>query len=113
MENKSITDIDLIEIDNQVKLEKWYNGRKLRHYLQLLELAETIVRSSNVDESSKTIARGFANHYRRMVMCIVMKPFNPEETDDYVRLEKIFACELKRLSSLLDRKPQEKSVDEP
>ena len=30
------------EYDNQVKLEKWYDGRKLRRYIQLLELSEQI-----------------------------------------------------------------------
>lgn len=96
------TEIDTIEFDNSVKLEKFYNGRKLRHYVQLLEIAETICRSTTVGEKAKIVARGFANHYRRMVMCIAMKPFNPDETNEWNMLEKIYASEVKQLSKLLD-----------
>ena len=31
------TEIDTIALDNAAKLERFYNGRKLRHYIQLLE----------------------------------------------------------------------------
>lgn len=93
---------DTIEIDNQVKLEKYYNGRKIRHYTQLLEMAETICRSTTASEAAKTVARGFANHYRRMVVCIAMKPFNPDENDEWNMQEKIFAIESARLGKLLD-----------
>lgn len=95
-------EIDSITFDNQVKLEKFYNGRKLRHYVQLLEIAETICRSSTVDEQAKIVARGFANHYRRMVICIAMKPFNPDESDELNMLEKIYTSEVTRLNKLLD-----------
>lgn len=91
-----------IEFDSSVKLETYYNGRKLRHYIQLLEIAETICRSSEATEKAKIVARGFANHYRRMVVCIAMKPFNPNETDEWNMLEKIYMAEVTRLNKLLD-----------
>lgn len=106
---QDMSDIDIVEIDNQVKLEKYYNGRKLRHYLQLLELAESICRSSKIDDKSKTVARGFANHYRRMVTCIVIKPFNPDETDEWNMQEKVFTYEMSRLGSLLKFADDEKN----
>ena len=101
------TEIELAEIDNQVKLKKWYNGRELRHYLQLLEIAETICRSKTAREKAKKAAKGFADHYRRMVMCIVMKPFNPDETDEYSHLEKVFAFGVNRLGRLLEMKNED------
>ena len=39
-----------IEVDNSVKLEKYYDGRKLRRYLYLLELSEQAFRSSHTNE---------------------------------------------------------------
>lgn len=95
-------EIDSIEFDNAVKLEKYYNGRKLRHYVQLLEIAETICRSTTASDSAKIVAKGFANHYRRMVMCIAMKPFNPESTDEWDVMEKIYTSEVSRLNNLID-----------
>lgn len=68
----------------------------------MLEIAETICRSSKADEKAKIVARGFANHYRRMVICIAMKPFNPDETDEWNTLEKIYTSEVRRLNTLLD-----------
>ena len=47
------------------------------------------------------VARGFANHYRRMVTCIVIKPFNPDETDEWNMQERVFTYEMSRLGSLL------------
>jgi len=94
-------DIDLIENDNKVKLEKYYNGRRLRHYLQLLEISETIMRSPSSNDKAKTVAKGFADHYRRMIVCIVMKPFNPDTTDDWKVQEKIFMTEVARLNSII------------
>lgn len=97
----NIQEIDLIENDNKTKLEKFYNGRRLRHYLQLLEISETIYRSQNYSENAKKIAKGFADHYRRMIVCIVMKPFNPDETEyDWSKQENIFMSEVARLNSL-------------
>jgi len=94
--------IDLIENDNRTKLEKFYNGRRLRHYLQLLEISETLIRSDKTTEKAKIAARGFADHYRRMIVCIVMKPFNPDITqDDWSMQENIFMSEVARLNSLM------------
>jgi len=93
--------IDLIENDNKTKLEKFYNGRRLRHYLQLLEISETIIRSDKTSQSAKAAARGFADHYRRMIVCIVMKPFNPDSSaDDWTMQESIFMSEVARLNAL-------------
>ena len=85
------------EYDNQVKLEKWYDGRKLRRYIQLLELSEQICRSSSTNETAKKVAKGFADHYRRMVMLIVMRPFNPKEIPTDNEQDKVFfkrGCEI-------------------
>lgn len=91
-----------VEHDNAVKLERYYDGRRLRRYIQLLELSEQICRSKSTNEISKKIAKGFADHYRRMVMCIVMKPFNPEEIDTDNMNDKVFASEVSRLNKLFD-----------
>lgn len=98
------TEIDTIALDNAAKLERFYNGRKLRHYIQLLEIAETICRSSKIGDKSKIIAKGFADHYRRMVLCIAMKPFNPDQIDDLstLEIERAYTTEVRRLHSLLD-----------
>lgn len=88
--------------DDKVKLEKWYDGRKLRRYIQLLELSEQVVRSASTNELAKKVAKGFADHYRRMVMMIVMRPFNPEEIETENEQEKIFTSEVARLNSLFD-----------
>lgn len=90
------------EYDNKVKLEKWYDGRKLRCYIQLLELSEQVCRSSTTNEQAKKIAKGFADHYRRMVMIIVMRPFNPAEIPTENEQEKIFSNEVARLNKLFD-----------
>ena len=90
------------EYDNQVKLEKWYDGRKLRRYIQLLELSEQICRSSSTNETAKKVERGFADHYRRMVMLIVMRPFNPKEIPTDNEQDKVFSSEVARLNSLFD-----------
>lgn len=97
----NIETLDSIEFDNAVKLEKYYNGRKLRHYVQLLEIAETICRSTTASDKAKIVAKGFANHYRRMVMCIAMKPFNPDSTDEWDMVEKIYTSEVARLNELI------------
>lgn len=88
--------------DDAVKLEKWYDGRKIRRYLQLLELSEQVCRSSSTNEDAKKVARGFADHYRRMVMTIAMRPFNPDEIETDNEQEKIFVAETARLNSLFD-----------
>ena len=100
------TEIDTIALDNAAKLERFYNGRKLRHYIQLLEIAETICRSSKIGDKAKIVAKGFADHYRRMVLCIAMKPFNPDQIDDLsmLEIEKAYTAEVRRLHSLLDSK---------
>ncbi len=90
------------EYDDQVKLEKWYDGRKLRRYIQLLELSEQICMSSSTNEQAKKVAKGFADHYRRMVMLIVMRPFNPEEIPTDNEQDKIFSSEVARLNTLFD-----------
>ena len=95
-------DFNSIEFDNAVKLEKYYSGRKLRYFVQLLEIAETICRSTNACDNAKIVAKGFANHYRRMVMCIAMKPFNPDSTDEWDEMEKIYTSEVARLNGLID-----------
>lgn len=94
--------METFENDNAVKLEKYYDGRKLRRYIQLLELSEQICRSSSTNDVSKKIAKGFAEHYRRMVMCVVMKPFNPDaiETDNFN--DKVFTAEIARINRLFD-----------
>ena len=91
-----------LELDNNVKLETYYDGRKLRRYLQLLELSEQICRSTNTNEQAKTIAKGFADHYRRMVMCIVMKPFDPDEINTDNFNDRVFISEISRLNNLFD-----------
>ena len=91
-----------IEVDNSVKLEKYYDGRKLRRYLQLLELSEQAFRSTHTNEMAKKVAKGFADHYRRMVMCIVMKPFNPDGIATDNLNDKVFINEVTRLNSLFD-----------
>ena len=94
--------LDSIKNDNEIKLEKYYNGRKLRHYIQLLEIAETICRSKNTTENAKKIAATHASHYRRMVMCIAMKPFNPDGEDEWTLQEKLYMFEISKLNKLLD-----------
>ena len=102
---KMVKEIDLDGNDNSVKLEKFYNGRRLRHYMQLLEISETICRSPKSSQNAKKIAKGFAEHYRRMMVCIVMKPFNPDESkDDWTKQESIFMSEVARLNQILEYK---------
>ena len=50
----------------------------------------------------KKVAKGFADHYRRMVMCIVMKPFNSDEIATDNLNDKVFINEVTRLNSLFD-----------
>lgn len=98
--NKAI--FDSIEFDNAVKLEKYYNGRRLRRYIQLLELTEQIVRSKTTNEFAKAAARTNADHYKRMIVSITMKPFDPSEiTTDHMN-DKIFVSEVARLTELFD-----------
>jgi hypothetical protein len=92
----------MLDYDNQTKLEKYYNGRKIRRYLQLLEIAEQVVRSLDTSEEAKKVARQFANHYRRMVISITLKPFNPTLAVDSTAQDHIFVNEIARLSSLFD-----------
>ena len=90
------------EFDNEVKLEKYYDGRKLRRYLQLLEISEQICRSTSTTDDSKKIAKTYADHYRRMVMCIVMKPFSQEEISTGNLNDQIFTDEMSKLNMLFD-----------
>ena len=98
------TDLSSIEHDNQTKLEAYYNGRKLRRYLQLLEPSEQVCRSSTTNAAAKKVAKGFADHYRRMVICIVMKPFDPNEIETDNMNELMFVGEVARLNRLFDPK---------
>ena len=93
---------ETFEQDNAVKLEKYYDGRKLRRYIQLLELSEQICCSTSTNETSKKVAKGFADHYRRKVRCIVMKPFNTTEIETDNLNDKVFVSEVARLNKLFD-----------
>lgn len=66
------------------------------------EQHKRICRSSSTNEQAKKIAKGFADHYRRMVMLIVMRPFNPEEISTDNEQDKVFSSEVARLNSLFD-----------
>ena len=102
---RPLLEIDLDENDTKTKLEKYYNGRRLRHYLQLLEISETIIRSQNTSENAKKVAKGFAEHYRRMIVCITMKSFNPDMSkDDWTVQESVFMSEVSRLNEVMDLK---------
>ena len=54
--------------------------------------------------AAKKVAKGFADHYRRMVICIVMKPFDPNEIETDNMNELMFVGEVARLNRLFDSK---------
>lgn len=92
----------MIDYDNQTKLEKHYNGQKVRRYMQLLEITEQVVRSLDTSPEAKKVAQQFANHYRRMIISIVLKPFNPALDVESTAQDHIFVDEISRLNELFD-----------
>lgn len=95
-------EIDTVEIDNQIKLKKYYNPTEMRKYTRLMEMAESVCLSKSATNEAKIVARGFANHYRRMMVAIAMKPFDPDSDNELTLNDKIFMMEVSRLHKLVD-----------
>ena len=60
--------------DNIIKISKFYNSRDIRRFLNYFEFFADIAGDPNNSEDKRKAAKTCMEHYRRMVICIMMNP---------------------------------------
>ena len=71
-------------MNNETKLERYYNPEKARNCLFRMEQFFDISKDEHVDEKHRKLARQLFEHYRRLAICILTKEFNPDMKIDRV-----------------------------
>ncbi len=70
------------EMDNDVKLSKYWDGNRLRNTITLMEQFWMLMNDKGLDDTHRKCAKRLFEHERRLAMCLVMKDFPEDFTTD-------------------------------
>ena len=71
-------------MDNDAKIQKYYDGGKMRNYVMYMEQFWALSVDPALDEYHRKAARGLHDHYRRMVLCMGAKEMPPKHKFDNI-----------------------------
>lgn len=67
-------------MDNEIKLQKYYDGAKMRRAVMLMEQYWALSQDKNLDEANRICAKKMYEHFKRLALCIVAKEM-PEDAN--------------------------------
>lgn len=71
-------------MDNDAKIQKYYDGGKMRRYVMYMEQFWALSTDPALDDAHRKAAHAMYEHYRRMTLCMAMKEMPPEHGFDKV-----------------------------
>ena len=78
-------------MDDDVKVQQYYDGNLIRKYVAYFEMFAELMNDTTLSEQKHKIVVQLFNHYRRMVVCMIMKQIPTDfHTNDVLRLRDIF-----------------------
>ena len=71
-------------MDNEAKVQKYYDSGKMRRYIMYMEQFWALSVDPALDDNHKKAARAMYEHYRRMTLCMAAKEMPSEHSFDKV-----------------------------